>query len=39
MWLLCNVAAIRELPLHMVTEAFSTIDVSKKLNCYEILSI
>jgi len=34
MWLLCNVAAIHELPLHIVTEAFSTIDVFKKLNCY-----
>ena len=31
---LCNVAAIHELPLHIITEAFSTIDVFKKLNCY-----
>ena len=30
------VAAIHELPLHIVTETFSTIDVLKKLNCYEV---
>jgi len=36
LWLLYNVAAIHELPLHIVTEAFSTIDVFKKLNCYRI---
>ena len=34
-WLLCNVAVIHELPLHIVTEAFSTIYVFKKLNCYK----
>ncbi len=39
MWLLCNVAAIHELPLHIVTKAFSTIDVFKKPNCYEIQNI
>ena len=32
MWLLFNVAAIHELPLHIVTEAFLTIDVFEKLN-------
>jgi len=39
MWLLCNEAAIRELPLRIVTEAFSTIDVFKKLNCYDNLVV
>ena len=34
MWLLYNVAAIHELPLHIATKAFSTIDVFGKLNCY-----
>src|SRR3989339_509851 len=38
-WLLCNVAVIHELPLHIVTEAFSTIDVFKKLNCYEKIGV
>ena len=39
MWLLFNVAAIHELPLHIVTKAFSTIDVFKKLNCYKIFNV
>ena len=35
MWLLCNVAAIHELPLLLVTETFSTTNVFKKLNSYK----
>jgi len=38
MRLLYNVAAIHELPL-IVPEAFSTIDVFKKLNCYLICRV
>ncbi|MCR4321093.1 MAG: hypothetical protein NUV74_12260 [Candidatus Brocadiaceae bacterium] len=38
MWLLCNVAAIHELPLHIATEAVSTTNVFKKLNCYKNFS-
>ena len=34
-----QLAAIHELPLHIVTEAFSTIDVFKKLNCYVFLNL
>jgi len=36
MWLSYNVVAIHELPLHIATKAFSTIDVFKKLSCYKI---
>ncbi len=39
MWLLYNVAAIHELPLHIVTETFSTIDVFKKLNRYDYFNV
>lgn len=34
MWLLCNVAEICELSLHIDTKAFTTIDVFEKLNGY-----
>ena len=39
MWLSYNVVAIHELPLHNCHKAFSTIDVFKKPNYYNILNV